>query len=82
MDDEAGETGAAASLLALHTMATWLVRQELEREPEARAGLMRHTEIALAVVVRRDPGLLVAAQDAVAAVARAMGEAPTASRLQ
>jgi hypothetical protein len=82
MEDEVDETGAAASLLALHTMAVWLVRQELERAPEARTGLMRHTEIAMAMVVRRDPGLLVAAQDACTAVAQAMGEAPTAPRLQ
>lgn len=82
MEPKADETGAAATLLALHTMATWLVRQELERAPDARAGLMRHTEAALTMVVRREPGLLVAAQGACAAVARAMGEAPTASRLQ
>lgn len=82
MEPEADETGAAASLLALHTMAVWLVRQELERAPEARAGLMRHTEVALAMVVRRDPGLLAAAQDACASIAVAMGEAPTAPRLQ
>ncbi len=82
MELEADETGAAASLLALHTMAVWLVQRELERAPEARASLMRHTEIAMATVVRREPGLLVAAQDACAAVARAMGEMPTAPRLQ
>lgn len=82
MGDEAEETGAAASLLALHTMATWLVKRETDRAPEARFDLMRHTEIALAMVVRRDPDLLAAAQGAAGTISRAMGEAPTAPWLQ
>jgi hypothetical protein len=82
MDDEAGETGAAASLLALHTMATWLVKQEMARAPEARGDLMRHTEVALAVVVRRDPGLLRAAQGACASIAQAIGDEAATARLQ
>lgn len=74
----ADETGAAASLLALHAMVTWLVRREVERVPEAHISLLRHVENAMAAVVRRDPTLLGAAQEACSSVARAAGacEAP------
>lgn len=80
--DEGDDSGAAASLLALHAMTTWLVRREVEREPEARAGLLRHVEGAMAAVVRRDPALLEAAKDACATVARAAGASEAPARIQ
>lgn len=82
MEDEADDSGAAASLLALHAMVTWLVRREIERASEARAGLLAHVEIAMAAVVRRDPDLLGAAQAACASVARAAGASEAPAGLQ
>lgn len=82
MAPEDDDSGAAASLLALHAMTTWLVRREIGWAPEARAGLLAHVEIAMAAVVRRDPGLLGAAQDACASVARAAGASEAPPRMQ
>lgn len=82
MEDEAEDTGPAAALLALHAMVTWLVRRELEREPTALPALLRHVEGAMAAVVRRDPKLLGAAQEACASVARAAGAIDAPRQMQ
>lgn len=76
MNEHTPETDGAATILAMHTMVTWLVRREIERGDEARDCLTRHMVEAMLGVVQVDPALAEAAHEARDVVARVIDTRP------